>query len=275
MPTGFTNGKTNIGRAENGFTVFYIVNPFKSRCIKILLLNNTIGLLICKFHIRRFLFFFLLVSIAASCNLMFKVSTGFRNPQVREDAEITYFIKKNNLPTSNHYLLNGTNYLDRMPKLGGMLYGIVWLFDSSGSFCRVMPNTVTSNMLRKLEYGHVADFSRSFAIKLNLLDSSSKANMHRFYYTLHVDSFLSKTTKLDVISQKSEDLKVKYDFTLVIPWAIFMGKKDQLRAIRSYLEGVEKNHTSRIKIVFINYDIGSNFENKNELVKNFKLTRYK
>jgi hypothetical protein len=223
------------------------------------------------------LVFILIASLILSCNLFYKTVTGFRNPKLHETADIISFAENHGLTQGAQYMVNGDDYLKEFEAINFVSPGTYFLlFDSLGNFTKITPDNSTSRTLERIKVSDLPAFYRKFETQAALIDSSHRSAWLDYYNTQHVDSFLKKIISIKPISEDRIVLTSrKKDFTLIIPWAIFMGKKDQLKAIHSYLSGIKKNQHSTFNIIFINYDARKDCKNGAEFVKNFSLTMQK
>ena len=220
---------------------------------------------------------FLVISITFSCNNIYKIVTGYRNPKLQETTDIISFAEKHGFAQGAQYMINGGDYIKNFETFNLVSPATYFLlFDSVGNFAKVIPDNSTSRTLERIKVSDLPTFYRKFEMQTAFTDSSHRTAWLDYYNTLHVDSFLKKVITIKPISEaRFVHTSGKKDFTLIIPWAIFMGKKDQLKAIHSYLKGIKKNQHSTFNIIFINYDARKDCKNGAEFVRNFSFRMQK
>lgn len=215
--------------------------------------------------------------LTLSCNSIYKIVTGYRNPKLQETTDIIRFAEKNGFAEGTQYMINEGDYIknfETFNQVSATTYFL--LFDSLGNFTKVIPDNSTSRTLERIKTSDLPTFYRKFEMQAAFIDSSYRNAWLAYYNSLHVDSFLKKMISIKPISEDRFALTPgKKDFTLIIPWAIFMGKKDQLKAIHSYLKAIKKNQHSTFNVIFINYDARKDCKNGAEFVRNFTLTMQK
>lgn len=216
----------------------------------------------------------LVAFLSLSCNHAYKFVTGFRNPKTQRSTDIISFAENHRLTEGMQYMVNNEDYLKNFQAISFVSSNTYFLlFDSLGNFTRITPDNSNAHTLERVKLSELPVYYRKFEIQSALIDSLHRVAWFNYYHTLHIDSVLKRAI---AINKKSDSQylqnKPKKDFTVIIPWAIFMGKKDQLKTINNYLSAIKKNQHSAFDIIFINYDPRKECKNGEMFVKNFKLT---
>lgn len=209
-----------------------------------------------------------------SCNLFYKTVTGFRNPKLQDISDIKAFAENHGITEGVQYMVNVDDYFKNFEAINFVSSDTYFLlFYSVGNFTKITPDQSTNRTLEQIKLSDLPAYYRKFEMQSALIDSLHRATWFDYYNKLHVDSFLKRAI---VISRKTDNPHLqntpKKDFTLIIPWAIFMGKKDQLKSIHGYLSSINKNQYSTFDILFINYDPRKDCKNAEKFVANFGLT---
>lgn len=214
----------------------------------------------------KILCFLICIVVFFSCNYAYKAATGMRNPRLEDSISIKTFADNNGLSNGCHYLISEELFFDPFIGTGSLDYGQIWLYDEHGHFSCVLPNSVTPELLEKLSKGNdplLQSKRREFILLKSRIDSTHFDRMVK----LNVDTIINKLIKIG----NDNYVRANNDYMVVIPWAIYMGKKDQLKFIRSIIKAINKNRSATFQILFVNYDVRSDFKKGKALIDNFEL----
>ena len=210
--------------------------------------------------------FFLIVitSFFYGCASIARIGYGTKKVQVENEQTIQNWLTEKGFNANNVVTVTPENYYDH-------LYGLPQnplLFDrvtgnflaigySNGRYC---PKDVDKSFSSVLPYNLLKEKPDSFLI-------SETTSIPQGYSIKDKDKFEKKQ---DTLSLKFYELSSKFrtltgepvekllntetDYALVIPFAIFLGKKLQVKDLKKYYYSALTNRSATIQIVFLNLD---------------------
>jgi hypothetical protein len=186
---------------------------------------------------------------------------------VENSATITKFINKVDLNCQEHLMANPQKffYLNRFSEIHMETF---WLFDQWGNYAKVNPAEVNPKFLVSLQKNDSLQKRNEmqFRLYINRIDSAHRIRLLQ----LHLDSILNNSMLFEVPGCMKDNATEPVDYTLVIFWKVYFGKKSLLKFIKPCLKAIEENQHVRFKVYLLNMDYRSDIPNAHRIVTSFK-----
>jgi hypothetical protein len=212
----------------------------------------------------KFIFFILITTFSIGCGSIARIGYGAKKVQVENEQSIQNWLTEKGFNANNIVTVTPENYYDH-------LYGLPQnplLFDratgnflaigySNGKYC---PKDVDKSFSSVLPYSLLKEKPDSFLISESTTippgySIKDKDKLEKKQDTLFL-KFNRFSTSFRTLTGESVEklLKTGTDYTLVIPFAIFLGKKLQVKDLKKYYYSALTNRSASIQIVFLNLD---------------------
>ncbi len=205
---------------------------------------------------RNFFISILILNLFGSCSLIRNGFIGTTNPKIETPKSIMSFIKSENLdgdkiftiaPDSFHHSLN-------------YLFFGVFIFDwkgnylsfgsSKGKYCFNSLDDSIKNLNPLIDTGHTSS-NYSLIKRMNSLDNK---NFTVFYDTIHLELKTLSNQFRNLDGTDPSFSASNSDYVLLIPFALYYGRKIQTKEMRRYIKATQKNKGVTFQIVLLNLD---------------------
>ena len=187
----------------------------------------------------------------SGCSFIGKTVYQAKQPKVETESSITTWLSRNGISNKRVTAVEPASYLSALGFYGfhPMLFNrkgdfVSVGYNNDGRFC---PKNV-DEFLRTMKPG----FERGDEHISNFLVYAIGKEADTAYPKLA--SFFSLSRSLDGRQSYSFTDYPAYDYTLVIPFSIFMGKTLQVKKMKTFLEAVSQNQHATINIILMNLD---------------------
>ena len=229
-------------------------------------------------RVLLYILFIIFIIIDSGCGIIARKGYGAKKPAKQNRESIESWLSKNGLSNTDIVSIKPDQYLD-------YLFGLPQaplLFDnktgnllaigfSNGKYC---PNEVDKSFSNLLPYNLLKEKPDSLLIseKIELPPgvSLNDANNYR-----KKDTVALKLTSLilPLRSLSGTDIEgipdIKYDYTLIVPFGIFLGNRHQVKDLRTFYFSAIGNRFASIKTIFLNLDKqewwGSEWDDKTKI----------
>lgn len=211
---------------------------------------------------NRLLLLFIL--FFTSCNLISRKSYGVKKQKTETPERIKDWLAKYHFNAESVFALTPENYVDytistqTAPLLFEINNGrLVALGFTNGIFSPQQPDRLFATIL---PYSLLKNKPDSFLVNkaTSIPPGASIRDKHKYitnydttFLTIKNAFLLFRTLTGEKITEPSQQTM---DYILVIPFAIYLGDKEQLKRINNYYYSALNNRFSKISIVFLNLD---------------------
>lgn len=206
----------------------------------------------------------IIVLYCSGCNIIARKGYGAKRVKTESEHTIQNWLTEKGFNASNIVTVTPESYYDH-------LYGLPqnpFLFDratgnflaigySNGKYC---PKDVDKSFSSVLPYSLLKEKPDSFLISESItipkgysIKDKDKLEKKQDTVSLKLTQFASSFRTLTGETVETL-LKAGTDYTLVIPFAIFLGKKLQVKDLKKYYYSALTNRSATIQIVFLNLD---------------------
>ena len=212
----------------------------------------------------KFIFFILITTFSIGCGSIARIGYGAKKVQVENEQTIQKWLTEKGFNANNVVTVTPESYFEH-------LYGLPQnplLFDkttgnflaigySNGKYC---PKDVDNSFSSVLPYSLLKEKPDSFLISESTTIPKGYSIKDKDKLEKKQDTISLKLTQLassfrTLTGEPVEKLlKAGTDYTLVIPFAIFLGKKLQVKDLKKYYYSALTNRSASIQIVFLNLD---------------------
>jgi hypothetical protein len=212
----------------------------------------------------KLVFIIVLLACGISCGFVARKGFGAKKPKTENKTTITEWLQNNAFSTDNIVSALPQNYYDFMPGLSqapllfdrrtGNLLAIGF---SNGKYC---PKDIDKSFSSVLPYQMMKEKPDSFLISETIIippgvsiKSKSKYESKKDTLRLSLPEMTKKIMTLggDPVNSISD---AEDDYTLILPFALFLGEKLQLKDLKKFYFSARINRFAKIRIVFLNLD---------------------
>lgn len=212
----------------------------------------------------KFIFFILITTFSIGCGSIARIGYGAKKVQVENEQSIQKWLSEKGFSASNVVTVTPESYYDNyfglpqapllFDKASGNFLAIGF---TNGEYC---PKDVDKSFSSIPHYSLMKEKPDSFLISETTSIPPGFSIKDKDKFEKKMDTLSIKLTQITSSFRtlrgepSPEFLQKKSDYILIIPFAIFLGKKLQVKDLKKYYYSALTNRSATIQIVFLNLD---------------------